>query len=77
MHIPAGWIIKHRRTAICDKNTQIRWQRRNVAIVNKCTEATFSLTGEDGAESAKGVEAIGKLDLEGAFAQRYFGITQK
>ena len=30
MHMPAGRVIKHQRTARCDKNTQMRWQRRDV-----------------------------------------------
>ena len=34
----------------------MRWRRKNVAIENKCTEATFSLTGEEGSDSVKGVE---------------------
>ena len=39
-----------------NKNTQMRWQRRDVKISNKCPEVTFSLAGEDGAESVEGVE---------------------
>ena len=61
MHMPAGRLIKHRRTARCNKNTQMRWRRRYVAIANKCTEATFSLTGEDGAENVEGVEVFNYL----------------
>ena len=55
MHMSAGRIIKHRQTARCDRNTQMRWRRRDVEIVAKCTEATFSLTGDDGAECFVGV----------------------
>ena len=47
MHMPAGRLIKHQRTARCDKNSHMRWWRRDVAIADKFTEETFSLTGED------------------------------
>ena len=47
MHMPAGWLIKHQRTAQCDKKTQMRWGRRDVAIVDKCSEEMLSLTGEE------------------------------
>ena len=50
MHMPAGQIIKHWWTARCNKKTQIRWRRWDVVIDNKCTEAIFSLTGEDGGD---------------------------
>ena len=56
IHMPTGRLIKHSNTAICNRNTQIRWKRRDVAIEKKCTEATFSLTGEYGAESVKGFD---------------------
>ena len=48
MHMPEGWIIKHWRKDRCDKNTQMRWQRRDVMIAKKCMEAIFSFTGVDG-----------------------------
>ena len=48
-HMSSGWFIKHRRTARCDRNMKMRWRRREVAIANKCTEATFGLAGGDGA----------------------------
>ena len=35
MHMSAGWLIKHHRTAQFAKNTQMRWQRRDVAIADK------------------------------------------
>ena len=34
MNFPAGRILKHQRMARCDKNEQMCWQRRDVAIVN-------------------------------------------
>ena len=58
IHIPAGRLINRRRTDWCDNNTHMRWQRRNVGIVYKCTVATFSLTGEDGAGCVEGVESF-------------------
>ena len=58
IHMLAGRIIKHQRTAHCDKNSQMRWRRRDVAIADRCSEATFSLTGEDGAEFIEGVEVF-------------------
>ena len=55
MHMPEERIIKHRRMARCDNNTQMRWQRRYVAMANKYVEATFRLMGEDGEEFFDGV----------------------
>ena len=45
MHMPAGWLIKHLWMAQRDRNTQMKWKRRNVEIVSNCTGETFSLTG--------------------------------
>ena len=50
IYMPAGRLIKHRNTVRCDKNTQIRCSRQDVAIVARFLEATFSLTGEEEAE---------------------------
>ena len=50
MHMPAGQPIIHHRKALCNKNTQMRWQRRDMAIADRCLEATFILTGEEEAE---------------------------
>ena len=56
MHMPMIRIIKHHRTHRCNKNTQMRWRRRDVAIASQCIEVIFSLTGEEGAEFIKGVD---------------------
>ena len=58
MHVPEGWLIRHRKTACCNKNTQMMWRRRDMAIADRCLEATFSLTGEEDAERIKGVEVF-------------------
>ena len=58
MHTTAGRLIKHQRMACFDKNTHMRWRRRDVAIVDKCSEATLSLTGEDEAECIEGTEVF-------------------
>ena len=34
MYIPVGWMIKHQRTQRCNRNTQMRWRTRYVAIAN-------------------------------------------
>ena len=34
------------------------WRRRDVKIANKCMEATFNLTGEDGSEKFEGVDSF-------------------
>ena len=47
IHMSEGRLTKHQRTARCEKNTQMRWRIRDVAIVDKYSEATFSLTRED------------------------------
>ena len=56
MHIPAGRLIRHLRTARCDRNTQMRLRRRDVEVAAKCTGATFTLTGVDGAEYFEGLD---------------------
>ena len=56
--MPAGWIIKQQSTAHCDKNTQMECQRTDVAIVDKCSEATFRLTRKDEAEFIEGVKVL-------------------
>ena len=58
MHMPAGCLIKHQQTARSDNNTNMMWRRRDVAIAEKCTGATFSITGEDGAECVEGVDSF-------------------
>ena len=50
MHMPEGWFIKHHQTARCDRNKHMMWWRGDVEITAKFTGATFSLTGDDGAE---------------------------
>ena len=47
MHMPAGRIIRHKKTARCNKNTQMRWRRRDVEISARCLEETLSLIGEE------------------------------
>ena len=58
MHTPLGRLIKHQRTAQCDKNTQIRWRRWDVEITDKYLEDTFSLTSEDAVECIDGLEVF-------------------
>ena len=55
IHMPVGRLIRHSRTVRCDRNTEMRWRRWDVAIASKCSEATFSLIGEDEAELIEGV----------------------
>ena len=58
MHMPEGQLIRHQRIARCNKNTQMRWWRRDVAIADRCSEAKFILTGEEEAEFIEGVEVF-------------------
>ena len=58
MHMPAGRLIKNRKTERCDKNTQMLWRSRDVAIADKRLEETLSITGEDEAEYIEGVEVL-------------------
>ena len=50
--------IVHVRTQRCDRNTQIWWRRRDVAITSQCAEASFSLAGEDEVECIEVVETF-------------------
>ena len=56
MHMPSGRLLKHQRKKRCERNTQMRWRRKDVVISIQCKGATFSLTGEDDAECIEGVE---------------------
>ena len=47
MQMPAGRLVKNLRTQRYNKYTQMRCRIRDVAIANKCTKTTFSLTGEN------------------------------
>ena len=58
IHMPSGRLLKHQRTNWCDRNMQMRWQKRDVAIASQCREAMFSLTGEEDAECIEGVETF-------------------
>ena len=58
LHMPALRLIKHLQTTQYYQNMQMRWQRWDVEIAEKYTGATFSLTGEDGAECFEGVDSF-------------------
>ena len=50
MHMPAGRLVKHLRTAQYDRDMQMSWRIRDVEIGENSTGATFSIMREDGAE---------------------------
>ena len=56
MNMPAGRLTKNHRDQRCNKNTQMWWRRRDVAIASWCAEAFFSLTEEDEEKYIEGVE---------------------
>ena len=58
MHIPEGRLRKHQQTQRCDRNTQMQCRRRDVVIVSRCAEASFSLAGEDHAEQIDGMDTF-------------------
>ena len=39
IRIAEGRLIKHQRMRRCNRNMQMRWQRRDVAIVSQCMKA--------------------------------------
>ena len=43
IHVPTGRLIRHRKAVRCNKNTQMRWMRRDVVIAASCLEATLIL----------------------------------
>ena len=53
MHMPTGQLLKHRRTACCFKNTEMRIRRRGVEFTSWCVDIEFSLTGKEGEETIK------------------------
>ena len=50
MNMPVGRIVKHQRTQRCNRNTQMRWWTRYLAIMIECMEEFFSFTGVNEAE---------------------------
>ena len=58
IHMPVVRLIRNRKTALCDRNTQMRWRRWDVAITARCLEAISSLTGEEEPELIEGVEVF-------------------
>ena len=63
VHIPVRHFVKYWWTLICNNNTHIWWHRWDRAIENKCTELTFSLIGEYGADSVDGFEGFKYLGI--------------
>ena len=58
IHVPAGRLIKHRQMERCNRNTHMRWWRRDVEIEAKCSGATLGLALDDRAECFEGVDAF-------------------
>ena len=50
IHMPEGQLIKYHRKKRCNRNTQMRWRRRDISIASWCAEASFSITGKYKAE---------------------------
>ena len=46
MYMSEGRLIKHHRMQQCNRNIQMRWQRRDVLIASQYAEAYFSLAGK-------------------------------
>ena len=45
MHIPSARVFKHRQTDKCNKMTERRLRRRDMEMVERCSEMEFSLEG--------------------------------
>ena len=45
MHMSEGRLIKHQQAARSDRNTQMRWRRRDVDISKKCTGGDLQPNG--------------------------------
>ena len=58
MNIPEGQLLKHQQTQRYERNMQIQWQRRDIAIASRYADAYFSLTREEDAECVEGVETF-------------------
>ena len=58
MHMPLGRLLKHQQTKWCNRNMQMWWRRKDVAIAIQCEGATFSLTVEDNADFIEGFETF-------------------
>ena len=60
--MPAGLLIKNQQMYWNDRNTYIRWRRRDAAITSQCAEVYLSLMGEDEAEYIEGLETFNYLE---------------
>ena len=69
MHMKEGRLIRHTKTARCDKDTHMRWRRKDTAIAVRFMEATFSLTGE---EEAEHIEGVGRFEYLGRLLDRSY-----
>ena len=58
IRIAEGRLIKHQRMRRCNRNMHMWWRRRDVVIVSRCADASFSLTGEDEVECIEGVDTF-------------------
>ena len=69
MKIPAWRLIRHKRTARWDRNTQMMWRRWDMAVAAKCSEAMFILIGEDKLER---IEGVGRFKYLGRLLDRSY-----
>ena len=58
MHMPEGRLLKHRRTAFCFRNNEMRIRRREVEVATRCLEMELSLTSEEGEDTIEGVALL-------------------
>ena len=58
MDMTVGRPLKHQQTKRCDRDMQMRWQRKDVTIASQYEGVTFSLTGKDDAECIEEVETF-------------------
>ena len=63
MHMPLGQLLKHQQTKWCERNMQMWWRRKGVAIAIQCEGVKFSLTVEDNADFIEGIETFKYLGV--------------
>ena len=61
IHMPAGRLVRHTRTEICERKTHIILMRWDAEIAAKCVGETFSLAGDDGVECFEDVDFFNYL----------------
>ena len=58
IYMPAGWMLNHRSTARCFKNTEMWIIQRDAEVASWCAEMDFSLKWKEREDTIEGVALL-------------------